>query len=46
MCLLVAPFLLEDSRWIPERVRSAALYALICALHGYALSFLLEKYFG
>jgi hypothetical protein len=46
MCLLVAPFLLEDSRGVTERARSAALYALICALHGYALNFLLEKYFG
>jgi hypothetical protein len=46
MCLLVAPFLIGDSRRVPEGVRSAALYALLCALHGYALNYLLEKYFG
>lgn len=46
MCVLVAPFLLYNGRRIGESARSAALYAFVCALHGYALNFLLEKYFG
>lgn len=46
MCLLVAPFLVNGSRRIGEGARSAALYASICALHGYAMNFVLEKYFG
>ena len=46
MCLLVAPFLAYGGRRIGEEGRSAALYAFCCALHGYALTFLLGKYFG
>jgi hypothetical protein len=46
MCLLAAPFLITGGRRLGESARSAALYAFCCALHGYALSFLVEKYFG
>jgi hypothetical protein len=46
VCLLVAPFLITGGRRIGDSARSAALFAFVCALHGYALSFLLRTYFG
>jgi hypothetical protein len=46
LCLLPAPALLAHGKRIPVAVRSAALLALACGLHAFALVFLLEKYFG
>lgn len=46
LCLLAAPALLAQGKRIPAAVRAAALLALACGLHAFALVFLLEKYFG
>lgn len=46
LCLLPAPALLAQGKRIPVAARSAALLALVCGLHGFALVFLLEQYFG
>ncbi len=46
LCLLPAPALLAPGTRVPAAVRSAALLALACGLHAFALVFLLQKYFG
>jgi hypothetical protein len=45
LCVLVVPVVARATR-DPESVRSAALLALVCAIHGVSLTFLLERYFG
>jgi hypothetical protein len=46
LCLVVAPWWVGDGRRAPRGGRTAVLLGLCCALHAYAIGFLLEKYFG